>query len=125
MDDLNEKLNRLLSDPEGLAKIQAAMSALGGGSEPAEAPSPAPPPPPAAGTGGFDPALLGRLMPLLSGLNGDNEDTRLLEALRPYLRGERAGRLDDTMQLLRLARLLPLLQEQGILSGLGGGRHGG
>ena len=123
MDDLNEKLNRLLSDPEGLAKIQAAMSALGGGETPPSPPPPAPAPP--AGGGGFDPALLGRLMPLLSGLNGDNEDTRLLEALRPYLRGERAGRLDDTMQLLRLARLLPLLQEQGILSGLGGGRHGG
>lgn len=123
MDDLNEKLNRLLSDPEGLAKIQAAMSALGGGETPPPSPPPAPAPP--AGGGGFDPALLGRLMPLLSGMNGDNEDTRLLEALRPYLRGERAGRLDDTMQLMRLARLLPLLQEQGILGGIGGGRRGG
>lgn len=122
MDDLNEKLNRLLSDPEGLAKIQAAMSALGGGEAPPSPPPPAPAPPAA---GGFDPALLGRLMPLLSGMNGDNEDTRLLEALRPYLRGERAGRLDDTMQLMRLARLLPLLQEQGILGGIGGGRRGG
>lgn len=122
MDDLNEKLNRLLSDPEGLAKIQAAMSALGGGETPPPPPPPAPAPPAA---GGFDPALLGRLMPLLSGMNGDNEDTRLLEALRPYLRGERAGRLDDTMQLMRLARLLPLLQEQGILGGIGGGRRGG
>ena len=122
MDDLNEKLNRLLSDPEGLAKIQAAMSALGGGETPPPPPPPAPTPPAA---GGFDPALLGRLMPLLSGMNGDNEDTRLLEALRPYLRGERAGRLDDTMQLMRLARLLPLLQEQGILGGIGGGRRGG
>lgn len=123
MDDLNEKLNRLLSDPDGLAKIQAAMSALGGGEAPPSPPPPAPAPP--AGGGGFDPALLGRLMPLLSGMNGDNEDTRLLEALRPYLRGERAGRLDDTMQLMRLARLLPLLQEQGILGGIGGGRRGG
>ena len=122
MDDLNEKLNRLLSDPEGLAKIQAAMSALGGEETPPPSPPPAPAPPAA---GGFDPALLGRLMPLLSGMNGDNEDTRLLEALRPYLRGERAGRLDDTMQLMRLARLLPLLQEQGILGGIGGGRRGG
>ena len=45
MDDLNEKLNRLLSDPEGLAKIQAAMSALGGGEAP---PSPPPAPAPSA-----------------------------------------------------------------------------
>ena len=124
MDDLNEKLNRLLSDPEGIAKIQAAMSALGGG----DTPSPTPPPSPAPASptaGGFDPALLGRLMPLLSGMGQDNEDTRLLEALRPYLHGDRAGRLDDTMQLMRLARLLPLPQEQGILGGIGGGRRGG
>ena len=45
MDDLNEKLNRLLSDPEGLAKIQAAMSALGGGETPPSPPPPAPAPP--------------------------------------------------------------------------------
>ena len=122
MDDLNEKLNRLLSDPEGLAKIQAAMSALGGGDTPLPTPPPTSTPAPSS-AGGFDPALLGRLMPLLSGMNGDNEDTRLLEALRPYLHGDRAGRLDDTMQLLRLARLLPLLQEQGVF-GIGGGSRG-
>ena len=122
MDDLNEKLNRLLSDPEGMAKIQAAMAALGGG---ADAPPPTPAPTPAPANTGPDLATLGRLMPLLSGMNGDSEDTRLLEALRPYLRGPRAGRLDDTMRLLKLAKLLPLLQEQGILSGLGGGHHGG
>jgi hypothetical protein len=51
----------------------------------------------------------------------DNEDTRLLIALKPYLHGERARRLDDSMRLLKLAKLLPLLQEQGILGGGGGG----
>ena len=122
MEDLNEKLSRLLSDPEGMAKIQAAMAALGGGGEP---PLPAPPPPSPSTNAVPDLAVLGKLMPLLSGLNGDSEDTRLLQALRPYLRGDRAGRLDDTMRLLKLAKLLPLLQEQGILSGLGGGGGGG
>ena len=119
MDDLNEKLSRLLSDPEGMAKIQAAMAALGGG-----AAEPAPPPPPPPINTGPDLAALSKLMPLLSGLNQDNGDTRLLQALRPYLHGARAGRLDDTMRLLKLAKLLPLLQEQGILGGLGGGGGG-
>lgn len=116
MEDFNEKLTRLLSDPEGMAKIQAAMTALGGAGA-----SPPPEPTPAAGP---DLAALGRLLPLLSGMNKEGEDTRLLEALRPYLHGARAGRLDDTMRLLKLAKLLPLLQEQGILSGLGGGGNG-
>lgn len=119
MDDLNEKLNRLLSDPAGMAKIQSVMAALGGGdASPAAAPTPAPPPPSSSGP---DMAALTRLLPLLAGAGEDNEDTRLLAALKPYLHGERARRLEESMRLLRLAKLLPLLQEQGVLGGGGGG----
>ena len=117
MDDLNEKITRLLSDPEGMAKIQSMMAALGGGDT--APPLPAPPPP----TTGAGPDLtaLTRLLPLLTG-GEDNEDTRLLAALKPYLHGERAKRLDESMRLLRIAKLLPVLQEQGILGGgVGGG----
>lgn len=120
MDDLTEKLNRLLSDPEGLAKIQAAMTALGAGGDSAPEP-PAPQPLPAMP----DLAGLSRLMPLLSGAGQDTEDTRLLHALRPYLHGQRAQRLDEAVRLLKLAHLLPLLQEQGILNGTGGNSDGG
>lgn len=119
MDDLNEKLNRLLSDPEGLAKIQAAMSALGGGD------TPPPPPPPQPEQPLPDLAGLTRLMPLLSGAGQDTEDTRLLYALKPYLHGHRAQRLEEAVRLLKLAHLLPLLQEQGILKGTGGNDDGG
>lgn len=127
MDDLNEKLNRLLSSPEGMAKIQSAMAALSGGQE---APTPAPaqpvqPAPPRDGGGLPDMAALTRLLPLLSGMGQDSEDTRLLQALRPYLHGPREQRLDEAVRLLRLAKLLPLLQEQGILTGTGGNSHGG
>jgi len=117
VEDLNEKLERLLSDPEGIAKIQAAMSALGGGEA-----SPAPPsaPPPSAVP---DMAALTRLMPLISNLGADSDDTRLLGALRPYLHGQRAERLDESMRLLQLIKLIPLLQQQGVLTG--GNTHGG
>ena len=115
MDDLNEKLERLLSDPEGIAKIQAAMSALGGESSP---PTPAPPPTPMP-----DMAALTRLMPLISNLGADSDDTRLLGALRPYLHGQRVERLDESMRLLQLIKLIPLLQQQGVLTG--GDHRGG
>lgn len=126
MDDLNEKLNRLLSSPEGMAKIQSAMAALSGGQEP-PTPAPAQPVQPAPRDGGSlpDMAALTRLLPLLSGMGQDSEDTRLLQALRPYLHGPREQRLDEAVRLLRLAKLLPLLQEQGILTGTGGNNHGG
>ena len=120
MDDLSEKLTQLLSSPEGMAKIQTVMAALGGeGAEPPKAEA-APPPAPAGGLP--DLSAMTKLLPLLSNMGQDNEDTRLLQALRPYLRGEREQRLDETVRLLKMMRLLPLLQEQGIL---GGSRNGG
>lgn len=120
MDDLNEKITRLLSDPEGVAKIQSMMAALGGADTVPTPPSPPPAPPPSTAGAGPDLTALTRLLPLLTG-GEDNEDTRLLAALKPYLHGERAKRLDESMRLLRLAKLLPVLQAQGILGGGGGG----
>ncbi len=122
MDDLSEKLNQLLSSPEGMAKIKSTMEALSGH---LEAPPPPPSSPPPSAPDGPDLSALTKLLPLLSGMGKENEDTRLLQALRPYLHGERAQRLEETMRLLQLARLLPLLQEQNILGKTGGNHHGG
>ncbi len=112
MEELNEKISRLLSDPESLTKIQGMMAALGAETPSEEPPSPAPAPP---SKGLPDMEMLTRLMPLMGSLSQENDDTRLLEALRPYLHGQRAERLDDTMKLLRLTKLLPLLQGGGNL----------
>lgn len=108
MEDLSEKLTQLLSSPEGMSKIQSAMSALGGmmGEE-------TPPPPPPTADMGVDMATISRILPLLGNLNQENEDTRLLAALRPYLHGQRAERLEESMRLMKLMQLLPLLTEGG------------
>lgn len=141
-EDMGEKIARLLSSPEGMAKIRSAMAAFGGGDSPAaaaaapaatpaaaaEPPIPAVPKPDTAGGGLPDAAALTRLLPLLGSLNKDDDDTRLLQALRPYLHGEREQRLDEAVKLLRLSHLLPLLQAQGVLGGKppegGGAAHG-
>lgn len=87
MDDLNEKLDRLLSDPATVAKMQAMLTSLSGENEaPPSAPTPNPAPSVAT------------------------EDTALLNALRPYLHGEREKKLDEAIRLLELSRLLPLLR---------------
>ena len=116
MDDLNEKLTRLLSDPNSMAKIQGMMAALSGESDTPAAPAAPPqPPPPAAPLDGLpDLSMLAKLAPLMGAFGKEDDDTRLLQALRPYLRGEREQKLDETMKMLRLTKLLPLLQEQGI-----------
>ena len=125
MDDLNDKITRLLSDPNSMAKIQGMMAALGGGDTPAPSETPPTPPPvaapqPSAPTPSLsldglpDLSMLSKLAPLMGAFSKEDDDTRLLQALRPYLHGEREQKLDDTMKMLRLTKLLPLLQEQGI-----------
>ncbi len=119
MDDLNDKIARVLSDPNSMAKIQGMMAALSGNDPPA-APSEPPPPPPSEPAPSLpfeglpDLSMLSKLAPLMGAFSKEDDDTRLLQALRPYLHGEREQRLDDTMKMLRLTKLLPLLQEQGI-----------
>lgn len=125
MDDLNDKIARLLGDPSSMAKIQSMMASFGGGDAPAPpevppsppAPTPTPPSSPTASLpldGLPDLGMLAKLAPLMGAFGKEDDDTRLLQALRPYLHGEREQRLDDTMKMLRLTKLLPLLQEQGI-----------
>lgn len=132
-EELSEKIARLLSSPDGMAKIQSAMAAFGqlGDSVPAEAPPVAPVAPPAAPAAAPAPengpelAGLTKLLPLLGSLHRESDDTRLLQALRPYLHGQREQRLDEAMQLLRLSQLVPLLQGQGLLSHKEGGKNHG
>lgn len=115
MDDLNEKIERLLSSPDSMAKIQSMMAALGGGD--GQPTVDAPPPPSASPTGMPDLTMIAKLAPLMGAFSQESDDTRLLQALRPYLHGERAGRLDESVKLLRLTKLLPLLQQTGLFGG--------
>lgn len=120
---LNEKLQALLSSPDSMTRIQSLMSSLGGGDLPFPLPQPekTPTPTPApeskseAATGSAtampDLSMLSKLMPLLGNLNKENEDTRLLRSLKPYLHGDRERRLDDAIRMMQLAQFMPLLQQ--------------
>lgn len=104
--DLNGLLGDLLSSPDAMEKLQEILSSLGSAPPSEGTPSPVPALP------GGD--MMGRLMPLLSAMNGGGEDQNvaLLKALRPYLHGGREQRLDQAIEMLRLAKLLPLLNKQ-------------
>ena len=106
-DDFGEKLNAFLSSPDAMEKLQGALAAFGVSPE-------SPPkeePPPTEGPGDLSGLL--KLAPLLSGLGKDDQHTALLNALRPYLHGEREKRLEDSMKMMKLLKLLPLLQQKG------------
>ncbi len=126
---LNEKIQSLLSSPDSMARIQSLMSSLGGGDLPFSLPQPEKQPEPepkseaatASAPAMPDLSMLTKLMPLLGNLNKENEDTRLLRSLKPYLHGDREKRLDDAIRMMQLAQFMPLLQ-QGL--GKGGDPHG-
>ena len=133
MAELDEKINALLSDPDSMAKImQLAQSLSGssGSSESQQAPqgpwsASSPPPSPqqaapafspagsggggdplSALTGGLDPQLLMRLLPLVQEL-GSGQDTnarRLVYALRPYLKPERQDKVERALGEERASR---------------------
>ena len=128
MADFDEKLNSLLSNPEAMSQIMQLAQSLSGGESSA---TPAPPPPsqvPAfsfeqlfqnqqpphsppqdtsplsALTGGIDPKLMLKLLPLIQELGGqqDSNARQLLYALRPYLKQDRQDKVERALQLARL-----------------------
>ena len=113
MDDVNEKLNALLSDPGSMAQIMQLAQQLSGsmGGDTAQtvaaasqAASPSPPPP--APLGGLDPQTIARYLPLLQELTRDtSQTTQLLYALRPFLKD---GKQNKVERAARLARLITI-----------------
>lgn len=109
MDDLTDKISALLGDEDGMERIrQMAESLLGGEKS-------TPPPEPDSLMPDID---ITRLLPIIQRLNSPKNDNRtgLLMALRPHLSEKRQQRLDRAVKLLRLADMLPLLQESGIFN---------
>lgn len=113
MSELEEKLNALLSDPNSMAQVMQMAQQLSGamGEQKAAAPPPPPPPPPpvppasdlGAALGGLDPKLLGKLLPLAGELGTENSAAmQLLNALRPFLKEEKQGKIQRAARLARL-----------------------
>lgn len=90
-------------DPELKDLLGQLFSQSGGEEEPS--------PPPEEDTAPAVPDLsaLEGMLPLLGAFSGDNQHVALLRALRPYLHNGREKRVDEAIELLRLAKLLPLL----------------
>ena len=118
MGELGELLRPILDDPETMEKLSREAERLGlgdmlprqerGGDAANDAPD-------VSGAGGDIGAALGRLAPLLSGMSREDESTRLLRALRPFLGEKRGKRLDEAENILMIMRVLRLLRESGSL----------
>lgn len=107
------KLSSLLSSLGGAGGLNALSGLLGGGGLGALSGLLG-----GGGGGGLDGDTLqvvSKILPLLSTFRQEDNNTRLLHALRPLLGPERQKKVDEAIKMLSMLRLLPVLRGQGIL----------
>ena len=96
MADLSEQIKALLSDPAAVAKLTAIAGNLSAGGMAAGAPT-------------EKPASSAPVLP-----QKHDPRTELLKALRPFVRAEKQGQLDEVLRLMTVADLvLPILTRHG------------
>ncbi|MGN0517686.1 MAG: hypothetical protein ACI4II_03050 [Acutalibacteraceae bacterium] len=113
MDDIAGKLSQLLTDPEIMNMVKGISLSLPASDKQEEAQSNK-----ASDTSDnidfdFMDKII-KIMPIISSLSNDDETTRLLKALRPFLSHDKQKRLDSAITLVRLMRILPLIKEIGL-----------
>ncbi len=126
LEQLSSLLAPILNDPEAMAGIAQAASNMGfgdllGGTQPEEKPhdtnteAPSPVLSESIGFSGDIMSAFGKIAPLISGMGKDDDATRLLNALRPFLHGDRANRLDEAQRMIKMLHMVTSLRDQGIL----------
>ena len=125
MEDLGARLEQLLSDPQALSQLGELAASLGLGQPPENGAAGEPSSPDLSallgmlggrtgvqsGFGGMDPALLGRIAQVVASLSVPDRDTQLLMALQPFCGEHRRKKVEEAAQILRIIRLLPLLED--------------
>ena len=114
MSELEDKISQILNNPEALKQVQSLGEQLG-----LSRSAPEPPKLPPSGVPVSDDMLgtITRLAPLMQSLKSDDDTTRLLNALKPFLSEDKRQKLDRAEKLIKLVKMIPILRESGILSG--------
>ncbi len=115
MDDLMNKLQAVLNDEESMAQIRELAGMLGQGAE-NSATAENVKALPDLGDTGIDTVKLMQLGQLLQSASQEDNNLRLLAALRPLLKEETQPKLDRVIKLYKLMNLYPALK-QSLLGG--------
>lgn len=121
MSEFEDKLNAILSNPDAMAQVMQLAQSLGGNTSapPPQQPKAPQETPPQTGNpladlsrmgdllSGIDPALIGKLLPLLGELTQSDSDERLqlLYALRPFLKPERQDKVERAIKAAKLIHI--------------------
>ena len=119
MEDISKKIGELLSDPSAMQQIKELAGMFSRSQESSGSVSQPPvqqsiPVPVQSQAVPAKRRLLQRLyLPPAVPKPGEDDSTRLLRALRPFLHEERSKRLDGAIRLLGIMKLLPVLKGMG------------
>lgn len=109
MDELNERLSALLSDPDGMEKIKEMAQNLLGGTSPAPTNS-------ISDNSEIDIAAVTKMLTMIKSNNKDDNRIKLLLALKPNLSDEKQQKVDSAIKILKLVDLAPLLKDAGLFN---------
>ncbi len=115
MDNMSDAISKLLEDPETVKQIMSLKDLLMSDNEQNSSAPPVLTKPepklqlPSVPNDTLQTVM--KFMPLISDMQKDDDTTRLLKALRPFLSNERRKKLDEAAKLLRLTKLLPLIRQ--------------
>ena len=119
MDDMLGKMGAILSDPESVQQLQELAQMLQQESgETGESPKQEQSGNADGESGGFDMEMLLRIQELMGAMQQNDEDARLLLALRPHLKTQRQKKLDQAVKLMKLYAVFSAVKENGMLQDL-------
>ena len=114
MNEMEDKLNSVLSNPQLMQQIMSMARSLGQSAEPSPEPKQEMTLPP------IDMAAIQKLSGFASQSGIDGNQQALLKALSPYLHRDRIQKLERAMRAAKMARLASTFLNQGGLSLLTG-----
>ena len=115
MSDLSSQITSILNDPDMMRQISEIGGMLTQQKQPHETPPLLPNQTQSSDLLGADglQAVM-KIMPILNRLKQDDDTTKLLRAIKPFLSEERQKKLEEAIKIIRIINILPLLKNQGL-----------
>ncbi|MBE6730830.1 MAG: hypothetical protein E7564_03970 [Ruminococcaceae bacterium] len=120
MNEIENKINEILSNPESMSEIMNIAKSLGFNTDNTEPPKKESKEVKSPDIQGDMISAVTKIAPLLSEAKKDDDSTRLLKALKPLLSKPRQDKVDSAIKIIGLLRLMPILRESGALSSVFG-----
>lgn len=107
MDELENRISSVLSDPEQMEKItRLARSFMTGSGDSAS-------PPDSDSGSGSDAEMFSRISRLMcTGGDKEKKERAMLEAIAPYLSDKRRGKMEKALQIAKLVQIARLAMEE-------------